>query len=228
MSKSYRVEYEAFARFLRGQQLTAGQFCVLLFKSFGALYEGFIRFVPGGFGFKLREWYYRPLLKHLGKNVLIDTGVYLTGPANISLGDYVWIDVNCILNAYLGEISIGRRVHVAPFSIIGARAPVVLEDYVGLSASVKIYSNTEHPVAGKRMSGPMIPEEYKAFKSAPVTLRKDSFVGANSLILPGVELGEGSVVGANAVISKSVAPYDIVVGTGRVVGHRDPITVPDD
>ncbi len=227
MSKRYQLEYDAFGRFLRGERLTARQLAVLSWKSVGALFEGFIRFIPGGFGYKLREFYYRPLLKHMGRNVLIDTGVYLTGPANISLGDYVWIDINCILNAYIGEITIGRRVHVAPFSIIGARAPIVLEDYVGLSASVKIYSNTEHPVEGKRMSGPMIPEDLKAFRSAPVTLRKDSFVGANSVILPGVELGEGSVVGANAVISKSVAPYDIVVGTGKVIGHRDAITVPD-
>ncbi|MFH0826045.1 MAG: DapH/DapD/GlmU-related protein, partial [Pseudomonadota bacterium] len=78
-----------------------------------------------------------------------------------------------------------------------------------------------------RMSGPMVPEEMKAFVSAPVALRKDSFVGANSVVLPGVEVGQGAVIGANSVISKSVMPYDIVVGVGRVVGKRDRITVPD-
>jgi acetyltransferase-like isoleucine patch superfamily enzyme len=43
-------------------------------------------------------------------------------------------------------------------------------------------------------------------------LRKDSFVGANSVILPGVELGEGSVVGANSLVIKSVEPWEIVSG----------------
>lgn len=37
------------------------------------------------------------------------------------------------------------------------------------------------------MSGPMIPEPMKAFYSAHVTLRKDSFVGVNSVPIPGVE-----------------------------------------
>jgi acetyltransferase-like isoleucine patch superfamily enzyme len=223
----YQVEYEAFAHFLRDEPIPIQHMAKLGFKSLGALFEGFLRYVPGAIGFKLRYYYYRMFLKKIGKNVLIDVGVFLNGPANISLSDYVWIDVGCILNAYLGDISVGRRVHIAPNSILGARAPIVLEDYVGLSAGVRIYANTEAPIDGKRMSGPMIPEDMKAFQSGPVTLRKDSFVGTNGVILPGVEIGEGAVVGANSVISKSVAPWAIVVGPGKLVRYRDKVTVPD-
>lgn len=224
----YRLEYEAFGRFLEGEPLGPRATAVLAAKSLFALLEMSVRYVPGGLGYKLRYWLYRPFLKHLGKDVLIDVGVTLNGLRNISLGDYVWIDANCRIEAMLGEISIGRRVHVAPFTIIAAREPVVLEDYVGLSSSVKIYANSEHPVAGKRMSGPMIPERYKAFRSRPVVLRKDSFVGANSILLPGVELGEGAVVGANSVVSKPVEPWTIVAGApAREIGRRDPVTVPD-
>jgi acetyltransferase-like isoleucine patch superfamily enzyme len=223
----YRAEYEAFAHFLRDERIPVPIMVKLGIKAFGALFECFIRYVPGAIGFKLRYYYYKMFLKKLGKNVLIDVGVFLNGPANISISDFVWIDVGCILSAYLGEISIGRRVHIAPMSILGARAPIILEDYVGLSSGVRIYSNTEHPIEGKRMSGPMIPEDMKAFYSAPVILRKDSFVGTNGVILPGVELGEGAVVGANAVISKSIAPWAIVVGPGKFVRHRDKVTVAD-
>ena len=99
---------------------------------------------------------------------------------------------------------------------------------MGISAGVKIYANTEAPLDGKRMSGPMIPERYKAFLSKPVTLRRDSFVGANSVLLPGAELGEGAVVGANSIVSRPVEPWAIVVGpSARVIGRRDPVTVPD-
>lgn len=224
---AYRVEYEAFSRFLENRPPTLWQLAVLVAKTPLGLIEGVIRYVPGPLGMKLRYYWYKMFLKRIGKNVLIDVGVNLSGPANISLGDYVWIDSGCILSAYLGEISIGRRVHIGPMSILGARAPLILEDYVGLSAGVKIYSNSEAIVAGKRMSGPMIPESQKAYLSAPVILRKDSFVGANSVILPGVELGEGAVVGANSVISKAVESYAIVVGNGKRIGTRPPVVVPD-
>lgn len=223
----YRGEYDAFAHYIEGKPIPPGLALKLILKAPLAVIEWLIRYIPGAIGFKLRYYYYKLFLKSLGKNVLIDVGVFLSGPRNISIGDYVWIDANCILSAYLGEISIGRRVHIAPFSIIGARAPVVIEDYVGISAGVKIYSNSEHPADGKRMSGPMVSEKDKAFRSAPVTLRKDSFVGANAVILPGVEIGQGAVVGANSVISKPVPAWKIVVGTGKIVGDRQQVTVAD-
>jgi dTDP-4-amino-4,6-dideoxy-D-glucose acyltransferase len=223
----YPHEYEAFSRFVRNQPIPLKHLFVLVAKLPFDLIEGFLRYFPGPIGIKLRYYWYKMRLAKIGENVIIDVGVFLNGPANISLSDYVWIDTGCIIGAYLGPISIGRRVHVGPMSILGARAPIVLEDYVGLSAGVKIYANSEAIVPGKRMSGPMVPEDEKAFVSAPVTLRKDSFVGANSVILPGVELGEGAVVGANAVITKPVAPWAIVVANGKRIGTRAPVTVPD-
>ena len=228
-SDKYRVEYEAFDRFIRGKPLRFNQLFVLGMKSVFMLFEGVIRYIPGGFGFKLRYYTYKPLLKHLGRDVLIDVGVHLNGAANISLGDFTWIDTYCRIDAHLGEVTIGKRVHIAPFTIIGARAPVIIEDFVGVSASVKIYANSEYPADGKRMSGPMVPEEFKAFKTAPVILRKDSFVGANSVLLPGTELGEGCVVGANCVVSSKLAPFTIyATASPRAVGQRSPIQVPDE
>jgi acetyltransferase-like isoleucine patch superfamily enzyme len=228
-SENYRLEYDAFSRFVRGKPLTPWQFVVLVCKSVLMLFEGMIRYIPGGFGFKLRYYFYKLLLKHLGNNVLIDVGVHLNGAANISIGDYTWIDAYCRIDAHLGEVSIGKRVHMASFSIIGARAPVIIEDFAGISAAVKIYSNSEAPRDGKRMSGPMVPEEYKAFRSAPVIMRKDSFVGTNSVLLPGTELGEGCVVGANCVVSSKLAPNTIyAVAPPRRIGPRQPVSVPDE
>lgn len=225
----YQVEYEAFSRFIRGQRIPFVSLLILVFKSVFVLFEGFIRYIPGGFGYKIRYYYYKPFLHHLGKNVLIDVGVHLNGAANISIGDYTWIDSYCRIEAHLGTVSIGKRVHVAPFSVIAAREPIVIEDFVGIASGVKIYANSECPLDGKRMSGPMIPEEFKAFKSKPIVLRKDSFVGTNSVLLPGVELGQGCVVGANCVITRPLAPYSIYGALPpREIGRRNPVEVPDD
>lgn len=227
-NSKYDIEYQAFANFIRGERIPFAQLAVLIFTSFLSLFEMCIRYIPGGFGYKLRYLYYKITLKKMGKNVLIDTDVFLNGTKNISIGDYVWIDAGCRIEAMLGEVKIGKRVHIAPYSIIAARQPVIIHDYVGIGAGVKIYANSEHPVNGKRMSGPMIPEEYKAFHSKEIVLEKDSFVGTGSVLLPGAYLGEGAVVGANTVVTKKIDPYNIVVGSpARIVGVRDKVTVPD-
>jgi acetyltransferase-like isoleucine patch superfamily enzyme len=85
-------------------------------------------------------------------------------------------------------------------------------DYVGISSFAQIYSHSETIKKGKKMSGPMIPESMKAFRSSPVTLENDSFVGAGAILLPGVTMGEGSVAGANSVITKSTEPWSIYTG----------------
>ncbi len=222
--KPYKLEYNAFQKFVKGKRFSFWEFSVLFSKSILSLFEGLIRNIPGAIGFKIRYFYYKLVCKKIGKNVLIDVGVIFSGPANISIDDYTWIDSYCIINAMMGEVRIGKRIHIASFVNIGSREPVIIDDYVAIGASSKIYSNSQVVIPGKRMSGPMIPEEDKAFYTAPVHLKKDSFVGANVVILPGVELGEGAVVAANSVVIKSVSPWTVVMGNpAKRFMHRDKI-----
>lgn len=50
---------------------------------------------------------------------------------------------------------------------------------------------------------------------------KQCFVGAHSLIMPGVVIGDNSIVGAGAVVTKSVPPNSIVAGNPAVVVRSD-------
>ncbi len=50
-----------------------------------------------------------------------------------------------------------------------------------------------------------------------VTVESDAWIGTGSVILPNVTIGEGAVVGANSVVTKSVAPYTVV---GGVPAHK--------
>ncbi|OGV97422.1 hypothetical protein A2W24_05605 [Microgenomates group bacterium RBG_16_45_19] len=227
-NKNYNLEYQAFSRYIKGQPIPKNQIIILGLKSLVAFGEMLIRYIPGGVGYKLRYWFYKATLKHLGKEALIDVGVFLNGWKNISIGEYTWIDSGCRIEAMLGEITIGKRVHIAPYAIIGAREPVVIEDYAAVGAGAKIYANSEYPGEGKRMSGPMIPEEYKAFYSKKIILGKDCCVGTEAVLLPGAQIGEGAVVGANAVVTKPVKAWTIVAGVpAKVIGKRAKVTMPD-
>jgi acetyltransferase-like isoleucine patch superfamily enzyme len=58
-------------------------------------------------------------------------------------------------------------------------------------------------------------------KDRPVWVQDDCWLGVNAVICPGVTVGKGSIVGANAVITRDVSPYSIVAGApGREIGRR--------
>lgn len=56
----------------------------------------------------------------------------------------------------------------------------------------------------------------------PVILKRGCWIGANVTILPGVTIGENSVVGANSLVTKSVPPFHVAVGNpARVIKKID-------
>jgi hypothetical protein len=58
-------------------------------------------------------------------------------------------------------------------------------------------------------------------KVAPIRIGRDVWLGSNAIVLPGVEIGSYSIIGAGSVVSKSIPPYSIAVGNpARVVAQR--------
>ncbi|MFD2256103.1 DapH/DapD/GlmU-related protein [Luteolibacter algae] len=57
--------------------------------------------------------------------------------------------------------------------------------------------------------------------TAKITIGTHSFIGARAFILPGIEIGDGAVVGACSVVTKSVDPYKIIAGNpAKIIGNR--------
>ena len=54
--------------------------------------------------------------------------------------------------------------------------------------------------------------DYVNSKKGKITIEKDAWIGTGVVILPDVTIGEGAVVGANAVVTKDVPPYTVVGG----------------
>lgn len=224
--KNYEIEYNAHQKILNGKSLSFYDFIYLVAKIPFQIIEGLVRNIPGPLGFKLRYYFYKPFLKHIGKNVLIDVGVKLNGIKNLSIGDYSYIESYTIITSFLNEIRIGKRVHIAPFCLIHANEEVIIEDYIGIASGVKIFSSTTYPNE-KRMNGPTVPKSMMSFKSSPIYLRKDCAIYANCILLPGADIGEGAVVCANSIISKKIAPYNIVLGNSKIIGNRKKVSEKD-
>lgn len=52
----------------------------------------------------------------------------------------------------------------------------------------------------------------RALQTAPVSIGSDSFIGARSFILPGISVGNGAIVGACSVVTRTVEPCSSVAG----------------
>lgn len=226
-----RIERErkAFEEMIEGKSISPADLCRLaLTAALDPLRMCLIQ-MPGPLGYGLRRLAFRRLLKRVGRNCLFDVGLRIVGGHNISIGEFTWIDAGVSLSALFGPISIGKRIHIASNALILAGAEgIEIRDYVAIGAGSQIYGHSETAKDGKRMSGPMVPWRYKSFHSGKVTLGKDCFLGAGSIVLPGITIGEGAVVGAGSVVTLDVAPWAIVFGVpARVVGRRSPVGVPD-
>ena len=189
-----------------------------------------LKYWPGPVGFKLRQLFYRFRAKSFGKNILIAHSTEITYPQSISFSDYCFIDHHVTLDSLCGHISVGKRVHIAPYAMVIGVGGVEIGDYVGVGSFARIYSHSEAPIDGKRMSGPMIPEFMKGMITAPVILEKDSLVGTGAVLLPGVTLGVGAIVAANSFVPAhtKIKPWNIYAGVpARLVGLRSKINIED-
>lgn len=154
-----------------------------------------------------------------GQNVMIHRSVHFFG-GNIHIGSNVRIDCNCVITSR-DPVVIGNHVHLGIGVFIVGTAGVTLEDYVGLSARVTIFT-TSDDYSGGHLTNPTVPDKYRKVTAAPVHLEKHALVGSGSVIMPGVTLHRGASVGALSFVNKSVPAYAIVTGSPlRKLGTRN-------
>ena len=108
-----------------------------------------------------------------------------------------------------------HRVYIAPGVLIDSIYPEVIEiaDDVYLTRGVVILSHTNYT-----------PPLQKLLKSEntvkSVKIGRGAFIGVNSIILPGVTIGECSIVGAGSVVTKNVPSFSVVCGNpAKIVGE---------
>jgi acetyltransferase-like isoleucine patch superfamily enzyme len=123
------------------------------------------------------------------------------------------------------QIRIGARVVVRPGCMFFGESDtmdetIVIEDDVMIGAGVHIYTNNHR---FDRVDVPLVEQGY--YPSAGVRLKRGCWIGANSVLLPGVTVGENSVIGAGSVVTRSVGDGMVAVGCPareiRKIGPRD-------
>ncbi len=142
----------------------------------------------------------------------------IIGIENIEFGRNIIIDDYVLIYAKK-RMRIGSCVHIACFTSITGGEEFVMEDFSGVSQGCRLLTGSED-FKEWGFGNPTIAEAYRNVRRAPIRMGRFSLVGANSVVLPGVTIGEGAVVGAGSVISKNLDPWGIYVAN-RKVGDRN-------
>lgn len=152
-----------------------------------------------------------PMFKHCGFPVKIWSRAHLAGLEHITLGHHIIIDDFVLIIASM-ETNIGSYVHIASFSSITGGGKFTMEDFSSFSSGVRAITGTEDFAGGTCLTNPTVPEPFRVAHRGEIILRKHSMIGTNAVILPDVEIGEGTVVGAGAVVNRSLDPWMVYAG----------------
>jgi acetyltransferase-like isoleucine patch superfamily enzyme len=148
--------------------------------------------------------------KEIGDNVVIYDPVTIIRPSEVVLKSNIIISEYSYLSGGSG-LYIGNYIHISTQSTISGGGYCILEDFVGLSAGVRIITGSEE-IDGKALTNPTIPDEYRSFYRSYVHCKKHSFFGSNVIIYPNVTIGEGTVVSSGSIVNKDLEPWSIYAG----------------
>lgn len=159
------------------------------------MYRMFASWLPEsrrfGIARMFRCFFVKRIVREFGTNVNIEKNAYFT--PDLSIGDNSGVGINCEVH---GPVSIGSDVMMAP--------------------EVVIYTSNHK---FERMDISMAQQGLTENK--PVTIGNDVWIGRRAMIMPGVTIGDGSVIGAGAIVTKDVPQYSVVAGVpAKVVKYR--------
>lgn len=117
-----------------------------------------------------------------------------------SVGENVWIEPPIM-------IARGKTVTIGDDCYINANLTLVDDYKITIGSRVLISPNVTISVTGH----PVHPEMRRMY-SFPVTIADDVWIGSNVVILPGVTIGNGSVIGAGSIVTKDIPANVIAVG----------------
>lgn len=149
----------------------------------------------------------------------------LNQPSSIRIGPHSHIKGELLVFGHGGDISLGSYCFLGENSKIWSAKKIEIGDRVLISHNVNIFDNLIHPMNPELRHSQFVniitsgqPKQIDGLDEKNVKIENDVLIGAMSLVLRGVTIGEGSIVGAGSVVTKEVPPYTIVAGNpARVI-----------
>ena len=150
------------------------------------------------------------LLKSIGQDARVYRYARLLRPEMIEIGNSVIIDDLVALDGGLGT-TIGDFTHLAGHGLYAGGGKLTVGNFCGLSGGICVYTGSDDFV-GLSMGNPTIPYPFRQPKRSFVRIGDHVQIGANSVVLPGVTIGEGAAIGAMSLVLHDCEPWTIYAG----------------
>lgn len=143
---------------------------------------------------------YKEELGSIGNSVILGSPVNIGVPSQVFLSDQVNLRFGLtIINTKTEKVIVGK------YSVIGPQCTIVTNSHCA-TVGVPMFQLTDSHINDK---------------SGDVIIEEDVWIGARCTILAGVTIGRGAIVGAGAVVTKSIPPYAVVVGVpAKIIGSK--------
>lgn len=161
-----------------------------------------------------------PRRTFLGRRVMVGEGCFLDAASlssRIELKDDVWLSRGCYLIAGRGV-----EIVVEPKAYIGHRCLFYGHGGIQIGRDALLANDVQLICGNHTFARRDLPIRAQPTEERPIILEDDVWLGASSIVLGGVTIGQGAVVAAGAVVTHSLPPYSIARGVpAQIVGVRD-------
>jgi acetyltransferase-like isoleucine patch superfamily enzyme len=149
-------------------------------------------------------------------SVECDGRVHVSGTRNIHLGKRCRLGMDTELRTIEnGKIHLGDDTRLNRGGTLTSYSEIFIDDFTIIGEFVSIRDANHGMERGE-------PIRYQPHTSKPIRIGKDVWIARGSCILAGVTIGEGSVIGANSVVTKDIPPYSIAAGVpARIIKSRE-------
>ena len=128
-------------------------------------------------------------------------------------------------NAVTGDyrnLRLGHLAYLGKGCFLDLVAPIDIGDEASVSGACVLLTHGD-PGTGRFME-----QTYFQRVSGPIRIDRYAWIGAGAVVLPGVRIGECSVVGAGAVVTADVEPFTVVAGVpARLIRRLAPTALPE-
>lgn len=151
---------------------------------------------------------------HAYEHTIICHGCTFHGLKNIHIGNYTYISSHSILSTWtIGNkpfLKIGNNCNIGEYNHYSAANRIIIGNGVLTGRWVTITDNnhgsfTKEQLQVSPIIRPIVPK-------GEIIIDDNVWIGDKATILAGVHIGEGSIIGANSVVTKDIPPFSIAVG----------------
>ncbi|MFN8416213.1 MAG: DapH/DapD/GlmU-related protein [Cytophagaceae bacterium] len=158
----------------------------------------------------LRIFWFKIEGMEIGSNNIIGK-INLDWPNKITIGDNCEIE-NSVVFKITRPFDVNNNIKIGSNCFIGAASQFNINTKLEIHNNVLIASNCLIVDTGHEYEKSNLIRN-QALTMASITIEEDVWIGANSIILQGVNIGKGSVIGAGSLVNKTIPPYEVWAGT---------------